>query len=368
MILIRSYLLGFVGSSIVSISGFAQTPAPASSPAATAKPEPSASPTTESLINSMNAADLQQAVQLLKNNYIKPDALNENELSRATLQGMLTRLGHGVMLLPPHGAGNAESASPFFGEILESHIGYLRLGALTRENLQKMDATLQGFIAKKIDALVIDLRASSSADDFATAAEYAKRFCPNGKALFSLRKANAKQDRSFTSDREPTYKGLVIALTDSETSGAAEAVAGVLRLYDKALLLGDATAGRSVEYSDLPLPSGIQLRIAIAEALLPEGRALFPDGLKPDVPVEMPLPDKHQVFQQSIDKGMAQFVYENERPHLNEAALLAGRNPDIESAEAAQRRVRSTEKPPLHDRVLQHAVDVVTSLAIYEKR
>jgi hypothetical protein len=54
---------------------------------------------------------------------------------------------------------------------------------------------------------------------------------------------------------------------------------------------------------------------------------------------------------------------------MNEAALLAGTNPELEAAEAAQqRRGRAPEKPPAHDPVLQRALDVVTSLEVYQKR
>ena len=101
----------------------------------------------------------------------------------------------------------------------------------------------------------------------------------------------------------------------------------------------------------------------------PEGHSLFPDGIKPDLPVEMSIADKLQIFQLSGEKGMGPFVYQAGRPHMNEAALLAGTNPEIEAAEAAQqRRGRAPEKPPAHDLVLQRALDVVTSLEIYQKR
>ena len=54
---------------------------------------------------------------------------------------------------------------------------------------------------------------------------------------------------------------------------------------------------------------------------------------------------------------------------MNEAALLAGTNPEVEAAEAAQqRRGRAPEKAPPHDPVLQHALDVVTSLEVYQSR
>jgi hypothetical protein len=316
----------------------------------------------------MDSADLKEAIQLLKNNYIKPEALNETELSRAAFEGILTRLGRGVVLLSNAGAEPAEPATPFYGEILEGHIAYLRLGALNRPNLDALDTNLQSFAAKKVDAVVLDFRASPATNDFPLASEFAKRFCPKDKPLFTLRKTTARQERTFTSDREPAYQGLTIVLADGDTAGAAEAVAGVLRIYDKALIIGQQTAGRAVEYSDLKLPSGKVLRVAVGEAILPEGRPLFPGGLKPDVPVEMAAVDKREVFQSSREKGMTPFVVENSRPHLNEAALISGKNPELEAMEAAQRRSRNPEKTGVHDPVLQRALDLVTSIGIFQKR
>ena len=48
----------------------------------------------------MSSSDLQQAIQLLKSNYLNPDALNETEVNRALLMGLLARLGPGFMILP----------------------------------------------------------------------------------------------------------------------------------------------------------------------------------------------------------------------------------------------------------------------------
>jgi hypothetical protein len=344
----------------------AATPTP--SPVTTAAPQPSSTPTTKALIDSMESADLQEAIQTLKSTYINPGALNETEFNRATLEGILTRLGRGAILLPNSAADPTESPSPFFGEILEGHVGYLRLGALTRPNLDALDANLQTQAAKKVDAVVIDLRASTATNDFAMAAEFAKRFCPKGKPLFTMRKAAARQERTFTADREPAYQGLMIILADGDTAGAAEAVAGVLRLYDNAVIVGQPTAGRAVEYSDTRLRSGKVLRVAVGEAILPEGRPLFPGGLQPDVPVEMAAAEKREVFQQSREKGMVPFVVENERPHFNEAALISGKNPEIEAMEMAQRRGRALEKVLIHDAVLQRALDLVTSISIYQRR
>jgi hypothetical protein len=344
------------------------SPPPAASATPSASPSPTPTPTTRSLIDSMDSVDLKEAIQLLKKNYIKPDALNETELSRAAFEGILARLGRGVVLLSNANAEPAEPAAPFYGEVLEGHIGYLRLGGLNRANLDALDANLQTFPAKKVDAVVIDFRASAATNDFPLASDFAKRFCPKDKPLFTLRKTTAKQERTFTADRDPAYQGLIIILADGDTAGAAEAVAGVIRIYDKALIIGQQTAGRAVEYSDLKLPSGKVLRVAVGEVVLPEGHPLFPGGLKPDVPVEMAAVDKREIFQTSREKGMTPFVVENSRPHLNEAALISGRNPELEAMEAAQRKNKNPEKSGVHDAVLQRALDAVTSITIFQKK
>jgi hypothetical protein len=371
------FLLAHFTVSILAANLFAQSLAPsvpggspiASKPSAITSPSPSVTPTAADLINSLGAADLQAAITLLKGNFTNPDAITETELNRATVQGLMTRLPNGVKLLPNRESAPTEAPTPLYSEILDGHIGYLRLGSLNSANLQAMDKSLSNFTGKKMDALVVDLRPSSGMNDFVVGAEFAKRFCPKGKPLFTLRKPAARQDRVFNSDRDPAFHGLIMVLADGDTAGGAEALAAALRVYDKALLVGQPSAGRAAEYSDLALPGGKILRVAVAEMVSPEGHSLFPDGVKPDLPVEMSVADKLQIFQLSGEKGMGPFVYQAGRPHMNEAALLAGTNPELEAAEAAQqRRGRAPEKPPAHDPVLQRALDVVTSLEIYQKR
>src|SRR5262249_43609263 len=157
----------------------------------------------------------QTALTVLKKGFANPEAVDDTQLSRATLQGLLVRLNKGLVLLPGKGVNPPEANAALYAEVLEGHIGYLRLGAISAANLQILDKRLADFAAKKVDALIIDLRASDSGD-FPNAAEFAKRFVPKGKTLFSLRKE--KQDHGFISDREPAYNGLVVILIDSDAS------------------------------------------------------------------------------------------------------------------------------------------------------
>jgi Peptidase family S41 len=352
----------------------AQSPAPTSAgqtgPKSPSQPTPSSSatPTVEEVVNSLGPADLQAFITLLKSNFTDPDAITDTELNRATVEGLLARLPRGITIFGKESAP-AAGAAAFYSELIGGRAGYVRLGSLNNANLQALDRALNGFAAKKMNDLIVDLRASSATNDLSLAADFAKRFCPKGKPIFTVRKPAGRQDRLFSSDREPIFRGLLMVLTDVDTSGAAEAIAAALRFHNKALIIGQPTAGRAAEYSDLPLPGSKILRVAVAEMISPDGRSLFPEGVTPDLPVEMSLAEKRQIFESSGEKGMGPFIYDAGRPHMNEAALLAGTNPELEAAEAAQqRRGRTPEKPPPHDPVLQRALDVVTSLEVYQKR
>ncbi len=330
----------------------AQTPSPSANASALASPKITA--------DSLSPAEIEETIRTLKSNFVDPNALKDQEINRATLEGLLTRLHGGAILLPGKAAAT-ETPAPFYSEVLANHIGYLRIGSLTSENLAAFDKALTDFTAKKIDAVVIDLRATNSTD-FNVAAEITKRFARKGKTLWTLRTTAGHQDRTFTNDRDPVFQGTMMVLLDSETSGPAEAMAAALKAHDQALLIGQPSAGRAVQYSDFPLPSGKLLRVAVGEVIGANGVSLFPDGVKPDLLVELPLPQKHQIFSQSAQRGLAAFVFERERPHFNEAALVAGTNPDIEI-----RQQRRSPEESLHDSVLQRAVDVITSLAIFQK-
>ena len=327
----------------------AQTPTPAP-PAASPTPAaaaPTPPATQDDLIDALNPAEVQEAINLLRANYIRPPDVDDRALARATLAGELTRLGNGASLLAkpgPAGAPPAAEQMPdtFQSEILGQRAGYVRLGALTRDHLAALDKALRGFNDAKLPALILDLRATGVSSDYDLAADVVRRFVAKGKPLFTLRKPSNNQDRLFTSNADPAFTGLIVLAVDADTAGAAEAIAAVIRYYDRCLVVGENTAGQAVEYADLRLSGGSLLRVAVSQVLLPANLSIFPDGVKPDVSVIMPRADLLAIFKQAGDKDhpMASFVLETERPRFNEAALGQRGQPGV------RRRARRPGRPP----------------------
>ena len=323
--------------------------------------------TTRAAVDSLSDTDLDQVISLLKDNYISPDALSDDELKRATVQGIIDRLAPGAAIAEAPAAG-ASQVSPFRAEIIDGRIGYARLGATTPGNVGELDAALQNFADKKLGAVVLDLRATPPSSEFEQTAEVCRRFCPKGKVLFSVKKPNIKQEQILTSKDDPKYRGIIVVLVDHDTAGNAEIIASVLRTHVRAMVIGQQTKGEAVEFAELPLPGGLLLRVAVAEVALPDNVAVFPGGVKPDLALDVAQETTNEVLKKELEKGVGEFVFESERPRMNEAALVAGNNPELDAIQAAQKLKGEKPKAPLRDAALQRAVDFITTIAIYEKK
>ena len=310
-------------------------------------------------VNSLDASQIQKAVDALQSNFLSPAALDETSKQKAMLEGLLRRLAPGAAIVTAGSAKTPPVPVPFLAEILDDRAGYIRPGKLDAATLSQFDVSLASFAEKHLPAVILDLRGVAGGSEFESAADFARRFCPKGKMLFSIQKPSAKQERILTSNQGPAYEGILVVLTDADTSGASEALAGTLRLNAGAMIVGSDTAGEAVEFSDVPLGGGKTLHVAISQVVLPESATIFPGGVKPDIAIALPPGVLAEIFAATKDKGVSQFVFDAERPRMNEAALVASTNPEIENS-------KDHSRPGLRDTVLQRAMDLVTAINFYK--
>ncbi len=351
-------------SSPVSLSG-----SPAKGQAATAgSPAPRGASRYDggkTLVESLSPADIDQAVSLLKERFVDPDALGETEMRRATLQGLLDRLKPGALLLKNSDSAGRK-AGPFRGEILDGRIVYLRLGAITSAQIGEMDMKLREGVEKGLKAAILDLRATPPGSEFEAAAELMDRFVPKGKLLFKVTKPSDREGKVFTASDDPLFQGLLVVLVDGSNAGAAEAIAAVLRAQAQAMVVGQKTKGEAVEFADLRLGGGEILRVATAEVTLPEDQTVYPAGVKPDLVVDAAPEVESQVLDGELDQGVSRFISDSDRPRMNEASLVAGVNPELDAIQAAQHAKERPKTTP-RDAMLQRAVDLIAGISVYTK-
>ncbi len=316
-------------------------------------------------VDAIPEAELDKILQTFSQLYIDPSALANPALKRATIQGLLQRLGPGAEIAPPRATPVSAASSPFRFEILEGRIGYVRLGTLEPKTAGEIDTALQQVAAQKLGALVVDVRAMLPGAHLDLTAEVVRRFTPKGRMLFTVKRRDAK-DQIFTSKDEPTYRGVLVVLVDEDTAGDGEIIAAILRSQAKAMIIGERTEGEAAEYTEIPLGQpGIVLRLATSQVVVEAQSDLFPKGIKPDLAVQVTPEVTRAALSKALEGGVGPLVFETERPRMNEAALVAGTNPELEAI--AQRLRGEKSRVPLRDPVLQRAVDFITTISIYEK-
>jgi hypothetical protein len=305
----------------------------------------------------LDAAQIQQAIDVLRQRQVAAAALDETAVARATLRGLMSSLQPGAVLLAA--AETPAELSPFRSEVLAGGIGYVRLGSMQSENLASLDAALDEFAAQKVTGIVLDLRATPESSDYAMAAQFASRFVPPDSALFSLSSRAEAAPREFAASGMPKFSGVLVLVVDQDTAGAAEAFSAALRLRADAMLVGATTSGRAVEFEFVPLGQGAILKLAVAEVRLEGDGRIYPSGLGPDLEVLQDAGERKAALDGALAHGVAPFVFEQERAQLNEASLVAGTNPEIDAA---------APEEIFLDRPLQRAVDLATAISLFRHK
>ena len=80
----------------------------------------------------------------------------------------------------------------------------------------------------------------------------------------------------------------LVVLVDYGTASSAEIVAGAIQDAGRAKVVGVRTFGTGTVLNQFPLPDGSALRLAVEEWLTPNGLHIFPNGITPNVVVDLP--------------------------------------------------------------------------------
>ena len=103
------------------------------------------------------------------------------------------------------------------------------------------------------------------------------------------------RDRSGTETPSPVTPGGIatdvplVVLVDGQTASAAEIVAGALQDAGRAQLVGETTFGTGTVLGTFPLSDGSAITIGTERWLTPKGRAIWQEGITPDVTATLPI-------------------------------------------------------------------------------
>jgi len=324
-----------------------------------------------------DAPDFKEVYELLRAN-LKDGA--EAELNRAAVEGLLGQLKSRAALIGESSAGHRSgSDSAFRTAVFDGSYAYLRIGHISESvDQQVLKAYQQLASSNQIKGVVIDLRFADG-QDYAAATALADLFFSNEKPLLDygdgLKKSTAKTN---------AFSLPLAVLVNRQTTGAAEAFAGVLRQASIGLLIGTNTAGKATMGKEFALKNGQRLWIATSLLKLGNGQTFPATGLQPDIHVEVNPEDEKAYFEdayQILPRGgalsnastnQANLSVTNRLPHhrTTEAELVRmHRDGELPDPDAVPARARDSEAPPhvVYDPALARAIDLLKGLSVVQQ-
>ncbi len=172
----------------------------------------------------------------------------------------------------------------------------IELYSFTEKSPELFREALQEFIDSGYDKLILDLRGNPGGY-LSSAVDMASWFLPEGSTVVT---EDYGENKKKTVHRSRGYnifndKLKFVILIDKGSASASEILAGSLRDYKKATLVGTNSFGKGSVQELVPITKDTSLKVTVARWILPNGEYIGGEGITPDIEVELSEKDKERL-------------------------------------------------------------------------
>lgn len=321
-----------------------------------------------------NPPDFDEVRALVRSNLA---GTTDADVNRAAVDGFLNAMRGKVRLLNETNAPNTQTNTTAIIKVtvFDDQIACLRVGRVSpslpdeiRQHCESLATT------NKLTGLILDLRFATG-DDYAAAAAAADLFVATSRPLLDWGNGVVNSVKKTNALSWPA-----VVLVNAETTGAAEALAAILRDAGVALILGNTTRGAAMTTKDFSLNNGQRLRIATSPVKLGDGTSISTQGVKPDINVAVTVESERAFLDDpyatpvrtNLNTGSAETNAATNRParraRPNEADLVRARRDGLSlDGDFLMGRDAEPEKPVIRDPALARAVDLLKGLAVVRR-
>jgi len=170
-------------------------------------------------------------------------------------------------------------------KVLDDHIGYIKLSQFQEQTADDLAAAIKQLNDSKVTSLILDLR-NDPGGLLNSAIDVTSQFLPKGK-LVVYTKTRSGEKSEFLTNGDNAFTPPMIVLVNQGSASASEIVAGALKDWNRAAILGTQTFGKGSVQTVIPLSGGAGLRLTTAKYYTPKGTSIQNTGITPDIVVKL---------------------------------------------------------------------------------
>jgi carboxyl-terminal processing protease len=208
-------------------------------------------------------------------------------------------------------------------KLLEDGIGYIKISQFQEQTAADLSTAIEKLMQEKMNSLVLDLR-NNPGGLLNSAVSVTSQFLPSGKLVVYIKGKKGERTEYNTGDDLPNYDMPMIVLVNEGSASASEIVAGALKDWNRAVILGAKTFGKGSVQSVIPLSDGSGLRLTTAIYFTPKGTSIQATGIVPDIAVKLETKEKGKEHPVIREKDLERHLENNEeKEELKEPEEMA---------------------------------------------
>lgn len=170
-------------------------------------------------------------------------------------------------------------------KMLDNGIAYIDLSYFNEDTSSEFNKAVVGIIAKNPKGIIFDLR-NNPGGYLDTAIDVASEWVDKGVVVYE-KSADGKL-KANNANGQARFKDFpTVVLVNGGSASGSEIVAGALKDYKLATLIGEKTFGKGSVQTLFPLEDGSSIKLTIALWLTPNQNTIDGEGIEPDIQVKL---------------------------------------------------------------------------------
>jgi carboxyl-terminal processing protease len=234
-------------------------------------------------------------------------------------------------------------------KVLSDNIGYIKLTQFQETTATELATAIEKLKKEGMTSAILDLR-NNPGGLLNVAIGVTEQFLPPQKLVVYIKGKTGEKIEYYTEKVSQHYTDMpMVVLVNHGSASASEIVAGALKDWNRAVIIGVQTFGKGSVQSLIPLSDGSGLRLTTAKYYTPKGTSIQGVGIAPDIVVKLEAKNgkEHRVVREKDLEGHLKNEQQEEGPEEKETVPV-----DVDEKDDIQ---------------LQRAIDTIKTWKVFEK-
>jgi len=188
-------------------------------------------------------------------------------------------------------------------EMLDNQVAHIKLRYFNLDTTSEFNRIVMEIIEQNPQAIILDLR-NNPGGYLDTAINIASEWVDDNVVVYERTASDKLKEHKDTRGSARFKDFITVVLVNKGSASGSEIVAGALKDYGLATIIGEETFGKGSVQNLFDLKDGSAIKLTIAKWLTPNENTIEGEGIAPDIEIELTEDDFNNDLDPQLDKAI----------------------------------------------------------------